>query len=266
MASPWKRSLRSAATASRTRSSTPCAAGARPAARSWAISRCIFRRRSRTRPDSCPSRCEAPRSRPRKRTLASARTCARSCRTSLELALSGRLKLDLFVTPPDLRCGTQPGRRSGAGISPTLPDPLSAAERRTRPRRARTCAANTSVLAAVIEGVAGSRSATRICAPRSRSSTRIASLLRELYAIKRETPWLLSVEDAYALVARRRPDAARGAQRAPRAPCCRCSARAPRRRARQDPRGLRGGLLRAAAARPAARRSATPATWWTTTC
>jgi benzoyl-CoA reductase subunit C len=121
-------------------------------------------------------------------------------RSSLELALSGCLPLDLFVTHPICDAA-----RNLAGIwarnfsypSRILYLPQNANSRyagaylRDEYRR----------LGAEIEQVAG----RRIAEDDLRRSIAVFNgnrrLLRELYEIKRETPWLVSVEEAYVLLA-----------------------------------------------------------------
>lgn len=121
-------------------------------------------------------------------------------RTSLELALTNRLELELFVTHPICDAA-----RNLAGIwgrnmpykSQILYLPQNAnsayAGRYLRDEYAR--------LKRDIEGVVG----RQVSDDDLRYSIGVFNenrrLLRELYAIKRETPWLLSADEAYVLVA-----------------------------------------------------------------
>ncbi|MEZ4585444.1 MAG: 2-hydroxyacyl-CoA dehydratase [Gemmatimonadales bacterium] len=121
-------------------------------------------------------------------------------KTSLELALSGRVRLDLFVSHPICDAARNLaaiwGRNFGhpCQILYLPQNPNSAASidwlrhEYDRVRR-------------MVEEVAG-----RVISDDDlRRSIEVfntnRSLLREIYRIKRETPWLLAAEDAYALVA-----------------------------------------------------------------
>jgi benzoyl-CoA reductase subunit C len=121
-------------------------------------------------------------------------------RSSLELALGGRLPLDMFVSHPICDAA-----RNLAGIwgrnfdypARILYLPQNANSRYA----ARYLRDEYARLAAEIEAVAGRpirdddlRSSIAVYNDNRRS-------LRELYRIRRETPWLVAVEDAYALVA-----------------------------------------------------------------
>ena len=168
--------------------------------------------------------------------------------------------------PPDLRRGAQPGRRLGP--QPPLPgaDPLPAAERQLRRHRRLPARRVRARSCGDIEEVAGPRASTDDDLRRSIAVfNENRRLLRELYAIKRETPWLLAGGRGLRARRARRPAPARGAQRAPPRARCRRSARArPGRRTRS------ASCSRAASA--SSRRStccassASPATWSTTTC
>ena len=120
-------------------------------------------------------------------------------RTSLELALSDRLKLDLFVTPPICDAA-----RNLAGIwARNFSYPAQILYLPQNPNSAHAAAYLTGEygrLKEVIEGVAGKRVGDDDLRRSIAIFNQNRSLIRELYAIKRETPWLLSVEDAYALV------------------------------------------------------------------
>jgi benzoyl-CoA reductase subunit C len=122
-------------------------------------------------------------------------------RSSLELALSGRLRPDLFVTHPICDAA-----RNLAGIwARALPDV---------PARILYLPQNANSTFSVVwlrEEYARVRDAIAEITDRTPSSADLRSsiavynanraLLRELYAIRREAPWQLSVDEAYVLVA-----------------------------------------------------------------
>jgi benzoyl-CoA reductase subunit C len=121
-------------------------------------------------------------------------------RTSLELALSGTIKPDIFVTHPICDAARNLTGIWGRNFSfpaeilclPQNPNSADSASY-LRDEYAR--------LLHELERIVG----REITEPELRNSIRLFNenrrLLRELYAIKRETPWLLSIDDAYALVA-----------------------------------------------------------------
>ncbi len=95
---------------------------------------------------------------------------------------------------PHLRRRPQPGRRSGDATFP-IPARSSTCRRTPTPRYAAGYLRDEyERLRRTIEAVAGRADHRRRPAPLDRaSSTRTGALLRALYAIKRETPWLLAV-------------------------------------------------------------------------
>jgi benzoyl-CoA reductase subunit C len=121
-------------------------------------------------------------------------------KTSLEIALTGRVELDLFVTHPICDAA-----RNMAGIFGRnfdypcqilyLPQNTASAHTVTYLR------GEYGRLQRVIEEATGGA----VSAEALRSSigvyNRNRSLLRELYAIKRDTPWQISADEAYALMA-----------------------------------------------------------------
>jgi benzoyl-CoA reductase subunit C len=121
-------------------------------------------------------------------------------RSSLELALSGRLQLDMFVTHPICDAA-----RNLAGLwGRNLPYPSRILYLPQNPNSTGSAEYLRGEYAAVlgeIEEVSGV-SATL---PALRRSIAVFNenrrLLRELYQIKRATPWLLAVDEAYVLVA-----------------------------------------------------------------
>lgn len=121
-------------------------------------------------------------------------------RTSLELALTGRLELDIFVTHPICDAA-----RNLAGIwARNLPYPTRILYLPQNPNSAAAVEylrEEYAELAREVEDVAG-RPITDGDLRRSLSVfNENRHLLRRLYAIKRRTPWLLSVDEAYVLVA-----------------------------------------------------------------
>ena len=246
----------------------PWRAGARPAARWSGTSRCTSPRRSRTRPACCRSRCAARRSRRGRPIRASARTSARSSKTSLELALSGRVAAR--PVRDATRSATRPAtwRRSGAATSPIRAQILYLPQNANSVARGRrTCATSTTALRRRHRGRSRARrSPTTTCAARSRVFNENRRLLRELYAIKRETPWLLAGRRSVRAGRARRPDPARGAQRAAARACCRRSR--PRQARPQDKVRVvfEGGFCEQPPLDLLRAHRASPATSWTTTC
>lgn len=121
-------------------------------------------------------------------------------KTSLEIALAGTVKLDLFVTHPICDAARNLGGIWGRNFSHPceilyLPQNPNSAHARGYLR------SEYGRLTRMVEEVAG----RRVGDDALRASTRVFNenrrLLRELYAIKRETPQNLASEDAYALVA-----------------------------------------------------------------
>ena len=121
-------------------------------------------------------------------------------KTSLELSLSGRLQLDLFVSHPICDAARNLAAIWGRNFSygcrilylPQNPNSIaSASYLRNEYMRLRED----------IEGVAG----RTISDDELRASIVVFNenrrLMRQMYAIRRDTPWLLSVEESYALVA-----------------------------------------------------------------
>lgn len=121
-------------------------------------------------------------------------------KTSLELALSGRVKLDLFVSHPICDAARNLaaiwGRNFGHPCQilylPQNPNSAGTVDylRHEYDRIRRT-----------VEEVAGRRVTEHALRHSLAVFNRNRRLLRELYDIKRETPWLIAAEDAYALVA-----------------------------------------------------------------
>jgi benzoyl-CoA reductase subunit C len=121
-------------------------------------------------------------------------------RSSLEIAISGRLNVDMFVTHPICDAA-----RNLAGIwERNLSTPAQILYLPQNPNSAFAEEYLTQEYRRVlddIEQVAG----VSVDDSQVRASIRVYDenrrLLRELYALKRETPWLLPVDEAYVLVA-----------------------------------------------------------------
>ncbi len=121
-------------------------------------------------------------------------------KTSLELALSGRVELDMFVTHPICDAA----RNLAAIWGRNLPYPCQILYLPQNPNSAYSVAylrEEYDRLRRVIEGVVG--------APVSDSALRTSlgvfnanrALIRRLYSIKRDSPWLLSADESYVLLA-----------------------------------------------------------------
>ncbi len=121
-------------------------------------------------------------------------------RSSLEVALDGRLPLDLFVTHPICDAA-----RNLAGVfSRNFPWPaqiLYLPQNANSAHAAEYLRGEYARVLADIERLAG----VRVTAAGLRRSIAVFNenrrLLRELYAIRRATPWLLAVDEAWVLVA-----------------------------------------------------------------
>ena len=121
-------------------------------------------------------------------------------RSSLEVSLDGRLPLDMFVTHPICDAA----RNLAGGWARTLPYPSQILYLPQNVNSAGSAAYLRDEYARIlgdIEAVAG-RAVTEADLRRSVAVfNENRRLLREVYAIKRETPWLLPVDQAYVLVA-----------------------------------------------------------------
>jgi benzoyl-CoA reductase subunit C len=121
-------------------------------------------------------------------------------KSSLELALSHRLELDLFVSHPI--CDV--ARNLAAIWERNVSYPcriLYLPQNANSSYSAQYLRDEYARIAALVEEVAG----RRITDDDLRASLRLFNenrrLLRELYALKRESPWLVSVDEAYVLMA-----------------------------------------------------------------
>jgi len=121
-------------------------------------------------------------------------------KTSLELALSGRIELEMFVSHPICDAA----RNLAAVWGRNLPYPcqiLYLPQNANSPHAVEYLRGEYDRVRRSIEEVAG----RQISDDDLRHSVGVfnenRALLRELYAIKREAPWLISAEDGYVLVA-----------------------------------------------------------------
>jgi benzoyl-CoA reductase subunit C len=121
-------------------------------------------------------------------------------KTSLELALSDRVKLDLFVTHPICDAA----RNLAAVFGRNVPYP---AEILYLPQNANSAHAAEYLrgeydrLRRGIEAVAGRSVSDADLRQSLLVFNENRALLRELYRVKRDTPWLVSADEAYTLVA-----------------------------------------------------------------
>lgn len=121
-------------------------------------------------------------------------------KTSLELALSKRVEFDMFVTHPICDAA----RNLGAVWGRNFPYPsqiLYLPQNANSPAAVHYLRDEYARLQRRVEMIAG-RSVTQDDLHRSLGVyNRNRALLRELYAIKRDTPWLVSADEAYVLLA-----------------------------------------------------------------
>jgi len=121
-------------------------------------------------------------------------------KTSLELALSKRVEFDMFVTHPICDAA----RNLGAVWGRNFPYPCQILY---LPQNANSPAAVTYLrneyarLLRDIEKIAGRHVSEDDLRRSMRVFNRNRALLRELYAMKRDTPWLVSADEAYVLTA-----------------------------------------------------------------
>lgn len=121
-------------------------------------------------------------------------------KTSLEVALTGKIELDLFVTHPICDAARNLGAIWGRNFPykcqilylPQNPNSNHAIEYLT---------SEYERLKHDIEGIAGKQVTSDDLRASIEVFNRSRALMRDLYDIKRETPWLVSAHDAYALIA-----------------------------------------------------------------
>jgi benzoyl-CoA reductase subunit C len=120
-------------------------------------------------------------------------------KTSLELALSGRVALDLFVTHPICDAA----RNLAAVWGRNFPYPcqiLYLPQNASSPSAAEYLRGEYDRLRRTLEAIAGRRIADEEIRASIGLFNENRRLLRELYAMKRDTPWLVAAHEAYALV------------------------------------------------------------------
>lgn len=121
-------------------------------------------------------------------------------KTSLELALSGRLRLEMFVTHPICDAARNLGAVWGRNFNYPC-------EILYLPQNANSCHASTYLrgeyerLKRAVEAVAERPVTDEALRKSIGVYNENRRLLRELYEIKRKNPWLISADEAYALVA-----------------------------------------------------------------
>jgi benzoyl-CoA reductase subunit C len=121
-------------------------------------------------------------------------------KTSLELALSKRVELEMFVTHPICDAARNLGAVWGRNFSYPC-QILYLPQNANSPAAATYLRNEYARLQRSVEAIAG-RPVEEDDLRRSLGVyNRNRALLRELYAIKRETPWLVSADEAYVLVA-----------------------------------------------------------------
>jgi len=121
-------------------------------------------------------------------------------KTSLELVLSGHVELDLFVTHPICDAARNLAAVWGRNFSYPC-QILYLPQNPTSAHAAEYLRAEYDRLRRTVEEIAGRRVADDGLRASLAVFNENRALLRELYAIKREQPWRLSAEEAYALTA-----------------------------------------------------------------
>lgn len=121
-------------------------------------------------------------------------------KTSLEIALSGRVQLDMFVTHPICDAARNLAAVWGRNFSYPC-QILYLPQNATSPHATAYLRGEYARLKRDVEAIAG-RAVTDDDLRRSLAVyNENRGLLRELYAIKREAPWLISADEAYVLLA-----------------------------------------------------------------
>jgi benzoyl-CoA reductase subunit C len=121
-------------------------------------------------------------------------------KTSLELALSGRVQLEMFVTHPICDAARNLGAVWGRNFS--YPCQILYLPQNANSPAALTYLRNEYArLQRSVEAIAGRPVKENDLRRSLAVYNRNRALLRELYGIKRETPWLISADEAYVLVA-----------------------------------------------------------------
>jgi len=121
-------------------------------------------------------------------------------KTSLELALDGRLPLDLFVTHPICDAARNLAAVWGRNVGYPC-EILYLPQNANSKEAAHYLKHEYDRLRRVIQDIAGRTIADDDLRKSIAVFNENRRLLRDLYAIKRETPWLLALDEAYALTA-----------------------------------------------------------------
>ncbi|HET7150927.1 MAG TPA: 2-hydroxyacyl-CoA dehydratase [Candidatus Acidoferrum sp.] len=121
-------------------------------------------------------------------------------KTSLELALSNRVEFDMFVTHPICDAARNLGAVWGRNFSYPC-QILYLPQNANSPAAAAYLRNEYARLQRTIETIAGHAVKEEELRRSILVYNRNRELIRQLYAIKRETPWLVSADEAYALVA-----------------------------------------------------------------
>ena len=121
-------------------------------------------------------------------------------KTSMELVLSDRVKLDMFVTHPI--CDAARNLAAVWGRNFDYPcQILYLPQNANSGYTATYLQGEYDRLQSTVEEISGNRVTQEALSQSIALFNRNRALLRELYEIKRDTPWLVSAEDAYCLVA-----------------------------------------------------------------
>jgi benzoyl-CoA reductase subunit C len=121
-------------------------------------------------------------------------------KTSLELALSGQIELDMFVTTPICDAARNLAAVWGRNF-PYSCQILYLPQNANSQFAVQYLRGEYARILQDIESVTGSKVKTEDLRRSIDLFNENRSLLRRLYAIKRDQPWLLSIEEAYALLA-----------------------------------------------------------------
>jgi benzoyl-CoA reductase subunit C len=121
-------------------------------------------------------------------------------KTSLELALSGTVELDLFVSHPI--CDAARNLAAVWGRNVPYPCEILYLPQNANSRHAATYLRDEySRLQRTLETITGRRVETEDLQQSIAVFNENRALIRRLYAIKRETPWRLAIDEAYILIA-----------------------------------------------------------------
>lgn len=121
-------------------------------------------------------------------------------KTSLELALSGRLQLDMFVTHPICDAARNLAAVWGRNLSYPCRI-LYLPQNANSSYAARYLRGEYDLLRREIEAISGTRITDDAFCRSIKVYNENRALLRELYEIKRGQPWLISADEAYVLMA-----------------------------------------------------------------